>query len=261
MEVKKFQPLAVLPLENDIYTVQKCYLPIVYSDILKECKVGCCLLLQISSTTKCLCKLYWKSDLHSAFCHIDQSVMTFSACDRMLMGLPRGVANWTCSNLSPEQIQVLSCCIAIKDLRISVVFESVSNNKRWQKDTNTLQDIVKDVLKVFILIKDSIVYTRNLSECQKFGIHCIVIHDIGELLLGSDTTAGRVTSGTKVSVVRRMSRTWLEQLQNCGSEIPLGGLDGPYRTLQDIICQQKLYQQAAKQLGLRPCQQVRAEIS
>lgn len=261
MEVKKFQPLAVLPLENDISAVQKCYLPIVYSDILKECKVGCCLLLQISSTTKCLCKLYWKRDLHSAFCHIDQSVMTSSACDRTLMGLPRDAANWTCSNLSLEHIQVLPCCIAIRDLRISVVFESVSNNKRWQKDTNTLQDIVKDVLKVFILIKDSIVYTRNLSECQKFGIHCIVIHDIGELQLGSDTTAGRVTSGTKVSVVRRMSRKWLDQLQNCGSEIPLGGLDGPYRTLQDIICQQKLYQQATEHLGLRPCQQVRAEIS
>jgi len=54
---------------------------------------------------------------------------------------------------------------------------------------------------------------------------------------------------------------WLEQLQNCGSEIPLGGLDGPYRILQDIICQQTLYQQAAEQLGLRPCQQVRGEIS
>jgi len=58
-----------------------------------------------------------------------------------------------------------------------------------------------------------------------------------------------------------MSRTWLEQLQNCGSEIPLGGLDGPYRTPQDIICQQKLCQGAAENLGLRPCQQVRAEIS
>ena len=177
------------------------------------------------------------------------------------MGLPRVAANWTCSNLSLEQIQVLSCCIAIKDLHISVVFESVSNNKRWQKDTNTLQDIVKDVLKVFILNRDSIVYTRNLSECQKFGIHCIVIHDIGELQSGSDTTAGRVTSGTEVSVIRRMSRTWLEQLQNCGSEISLGGLDGPYRTLQEIICQRKLYQQAAEQLGPRPCQQVRDEIS
>jgi hypothetical protein len=261
MEVKKFKPLAVLPLESDISTVQKCYLPIVYADILKECKVGCCLLLQISSTTKCLCKLYWKSDLHSEFCHIDRSVMTFSGCDRMLMGLPREAASWTCSNLSLEQIQVLSCCVAIRDLHISVVFESVGDNKRWQKDTNTLQDIVKDVLKVYILIKDSIVYTRNLSECQKFGIHCIVIHDIGELQSGSVTTAGRVTSGTKVSLVRRMSRTWLEQLQNCGTEIPLGGLDGPYRTLQDIICQHQLYQQAAEQLGLRPCQQVRAEIS
>jgi len=174
--------------------------------------------------------------------------MTFSACDRMLMGLPRDAANWTCSNLSLEQIQALSCCIAIKDLCISVVFESVSNNKRWQKDTNTLQDIVKDVLKLFILIKDSLVYTRNLSECQNFGIHCIMIHDIGELQSGSDTTAGRVKSGTKVLVIRRMSRTWLEQLQNYGSEILLGGLDGPYRTLQDIICQQTLYQQAAEQL-------------
>jgi hypothetical protein len=179
----------------------------------------------------------------------------------MLMGLPEEAASWTCSNLSLEQIQVVPCCIAIRDLHISVVFESVSNNKRWQKDTNTLQDIIKDMLKVYILMKDSIVYTRNLSECQKFGIHCIVIHDIGEVLTGSDTTAGRVTSGTKVSVVRGMSRTWLEQLQNCGSEIPLGGLDGPYRTLQDIICQHKLYKQAAEQLGLRPCQQVRAEIS
>lgn len=260
MEVKKFQPLTVLPLENDISTVQKCYLPIVYSDILKDCKAGCCLLLQISSTTKCLCKLYWKSDLHSAFCHIDQSVMTFSGSDRLLMGLPRDAASWTSSNLSLEQIQVLPCCIAIRDLRISVVFESVSNNKQWQKDTSTLQDIVKDVLKVFILIKDSIVYTTNLTECQKFGIHCIVIHDIGELQFGCDTTAGRVTVGTEVSVVRGISRTWLEQLQNCGSDIPLGGLDGPYRTLKDIICQQKLYQQAAEQLGLRPCQQVRSEI-
>jgi len=87
-----------------------------------------------------------------------------------------------------------------------------------------------------------------------------VIHDIGELQLGSGTTAGRVTSGTKVLVICGMSRTWLEQLQNCGSEIPLGGLDGPYRTVQDIICQQELYQQAAEQLGLGTCQQVRAEI-
>lgn len=261
MEVKKLKPLAVLPLEIDISTVQKCYLPSVYSDILKKCKVGCCILLQISSTIKCLCKLYWKSDLHSAFCHIDRSVMMFSGCGRTLMGLPREAVGWTASNLSVEQIQVLPCCIAIRDLHISVVFESVSNNKQWQKDINTLQDIVKDVLKAYTLIKDSIVYTKNLNECQKFGIHCIVIHDIGKLQSGSDTTAGRVTSGTKVSVVRQLSRTWLEQLKNGGTEISLGGLDGPYQTLQDIICQHKLYQQAAKRLGVRPCRQVRAEVS
>ena len=254
--MKKFKALAVLPLESDISTVQKCYLPSVYSDMLKKCKVGCCILLQISSTIKCLCKLYWKSDLHSAFCQIDRSVMMFNGCDRMVMGVPREAVSWTCSNLSLEQIHVLPCCIAIRDLHISVVFESVSNNKQWQKDSNTLQDIVKDVLKVYILIKDSIVYTKNLSECQKFGIHCIVIHDIGELQSGSDTTAGRVTSGTKVSVVRRLSRTWLEQLENRSTESSLGGLDGPYQTLQDIICQHKLYQQAAEQLGLRPCRQV-----
>jgi hypothetical protein len=179
----------------------------------------------------------------------------------MLMGLPQEAVSWTCNEMSLEQIQVLSCCIAIRDLHISVVFESVSNNKRWQKDINTLQDIIKDMLKVYILIKDSIVYTKNLSEFQTFGIYCIVIHNIGELQSGSDATAGRVTSITKVSVVHRVSRTWLEQLQNRGTEVPLGGLVGPYQTLQDIICQHKLYQQAAEELGLRPCRQVRAASS
>jgi hypothetical protein len=261
MDVKKFKPLTVLPLQDDISTVQKCYLPSAYSEILKTCKVGYCVLLQISSSIKYVCKLYWKSDLHSAFCHIDGSVMTFSGCKRTLMGLPWGAFSQSCNDLSLEQIQVLSRCVAIRDLHLSVVFESVSDNKRWQVDTDTLKDIVKYILKLYILIEDSIVYTKNLPQCQKFGINCIVIHDIGKSEFENGPTIGRVVSGTNVSVVHRLSRVWLEQLQDPYAEVPLGGLDGPYQTLQEIICEHKLYQQAAEKLELRPCRQVRCEMS
>jgi hypothetical protein len=261
MDVEKSKPLTILPLENDISTIQKCYLPSVYSEILKKCEVGSCILLQISSTTRCVCKLYWKRDLHKAFCHIDESVLTFSGCERMLMGVPKETVNRTYSELSLEQIQVLSSCVAIKDLQLSVVFENVSDNKRWHEYGDTLQDIVKDILKLYLLVKNSIVYAKNLNECQKFGIHCIVIHDIGGLETGNAPTIGRVVSGTELSVVHRLSRTWLKQLQNHGLEAPLGGLDGPYQTLQEIICQHKLYRQAAGKLGFRPCRQVTGEMS
>jgi len=210
MDVKKFKPLKILPLEDNISTLQKCYLPSVYAEMLKECKVGCCILLRLSSLTKCVCKLYWRSDLHSAFCHIDGSVMAFSDCERTLMGLPWEAFSQTYSDLALQQIQVLSCCVAIRDLHLSVVFESVSDNKMWQEDTDALQDIVKDVLKLYILVKDSIVYTKNLNQCQRFGIHCIVIHDIGKSEFESDPTVGRVVSGTKIFVVHRLSRVWLE---------------------------------------------------
>ncbi|PNF38586.1 hypothetical protein B7P43_G03982 [Cryptotermes secundus] len=256
MDGEKYKPLAVLPLESVISTIQKCYLPSFCSEILKKCKVGSCILLRISSTTKCLCKLYWKSDLHNAFCQIDESVLTFSGDERMLMGLPRQTVNRTYKELSLEQIQVLSSCVDIRDLHLSVVFENVSDNKRWQEYIDTLQDIVKDILKLYILVKDSIVYTKNLNQWQKFGIYCIVIHDIGVLKTVDASTIGRVVSGTQVSVVHQLSRVWFEQLQNPGPGTPLGGLDGPYQTLQEIMCQHKLYQQAAWKLGLRPCRQV-----
>lgn len=258
---EKYKPLAVLPLEGDISTIQKCYLPSFCSEILKKCKVGSCILLRISSTTKCVCKLYWKSDLHNAFYHIDESVLTFSGCERMLMGLPREAVNRTYKELSLEHIQVLSSCVAIRDLHLSIVFENVSDNKRWKEYIDTFQDIVKDILKLYILVKDSIVYTKNLNQCQKFGIYCIVIHDIGGLQTLDASTIGRVVSGTQVSVVHRLSRVWLEQLQNPGPEAPLGGLNGPYQTLQEIICQHKLYRQAAGKLGLRPCRQVTGGMS
>jgi hypothetical protein len=179
----------------------------------------------------------------------------------MLMGLPRETVNRTYNEVSLEQIEVLSSCIAIRDLHLSVVFENVSNSKRWQEYTETLEDIVKDILKLYILVKDCIVYTKNLNYCQKFGIHCFVIHDIGGLDTVDASTVGRVVSGTQVSVVHRLSRVWLEQLQNPSPEPPLGGLDGPYQTLREIICQHKLYQQAAGKLGFRPCHQVTSEIS
>lgn len=260
MDDKKFKPLTVLPLENDISAVQKCYLPSVYSGILKTCKVGCYILLQISSSINYVCKLYWKSDLHSAFCHIDGSVVTFDSCKQTSMGLPWETIHQSCSDLSLERIQVLSCCVAIKDVHLSVVFESVSDTKRWQLDSGTLKDIVKDILKLYILIKNSVVYTKNLTQCQKFGIHCIVIHDIGKSESESGPTVGRVVSGTNVFMVHRLSREWFEKLQDPCAEVPLGGLDGPYQTLQEIICQHKLYQQAAKNFGIRPCRQVRDEI-
>lgn len=261
MDGEKYKHLAVLPLEGDISTIQKCYLPSFCSEILKNCKVGSCILLRISSTTKCVCKLYWKSDLHNAFCHIDESVLTFNGCGRMLMGLPQETVNQTYKELSLEQIQVFSSCVAIRDLHLSVIFENVSGNKRWQAYIDTLQDIVKDILKLYILVKDSIVYTKNLNQCQKFGIYCIVIHDIGGLETVDASIVGRVVSGTQVSVVHRLSRVWLEQLQNSGPGTPLGGLNGPYQTLQEIICQHKLYQQAAWKLGFRPCRQVTGEMS
>jgi hypothetical protein len=187
--------------------------------------------------------------------------MAFSDCERTLMGLPWEAFSQTYSDLALQQIQVLSCCVAIRDLHLSVVFESVSDNKMWQEDTDALQDIVKDVLKLYILVKDSIVYTKNLNQCQRFGIHCIVIHDIGKSEFESDPTVGRVVSGTKIFVVHRLSRVWLEQLQNPHTEVPLGGLDDPYETLKEIICQRKLFQHATEKLGLRPCQQVRGDMN
>ncbi|XP_021913558.1 spermatogenesis-associated protein 5-like protein 1 isoform X2 [Zootermopsis nevadensis] len=256
MDIKKLKPLTVLALQDDISTVQKCYLPSVYSGILKTCNVGCYVLVQISSSIKYVCKLYWKSDLHSAFCQLDGSVITFSGCERTLMGLPWKAVSQSCSELSLEQIQVLSCCVAIRDLHLSVVFENVSDNKTWRVDTDTLKDIVKNILKLYVLIEDSIVYTKNLPQCQKFGINCIVIHDIGKSENDSAPTIGRIVSSTNVSVVHQLSRVWLEQLQDPCAEVPLGGLDGPYHALQEIMCQHKFYWQAAEKLELRPCQQV-----
>jgi hypothetical protein len=259
MDVKKFKPLTVLPLQDDISAIQKCYLPSAYSEILKTCKVGCYVLLQLSSPIKYVCKLYWKSDLHSEFCHIDRSVMIFGGCKRTLMGLPWGAFSQSCSDLSLEQIQVLSHHVAIRDLHLSVVFESVSDNKRWQVDA--LKDTVKYILKLYALTEDSIVYTENMPQCQKFGINCIVIHNIGKSDSESCPAIGRVVSGTNICVVHRLSRMWLEQLQDPCAEVPVGGLDGPYQTLQEIICQHKIYQQTAETLNIRPSQQVRGEMS
>jgi hypothetical protein len=160
-----------------------------------------------------------------------------------------------------ENIEVLSSCIAIRELRLSVVFENVRDSKRWQEYIETLQDIVKDMLKLYIMVKDCIVYTKNLNHCQKFGIHCFVIHDMVGLDTVNASTIGRVVSGTQVSVVHRLSRVWLEQLQKPGPQAPLGGLDYPYQILQEIICQHKLFRQAAGNLGFRPCHQVRDEMS
>ncbi|XP_069689212.1 ATPase family gene 2 protein homolog B-like isoform X3 [Periplaneta americana] len=250
MDENKCKPLIVLPLEDNISMIQKCHLPRSYSDVFNF-KTGSYILLRISKVSRCVCKLYWRSDVYNSSCFIDDSVISISDCKRTTFGLPLEAPQRTYNNITVEQVQALPRCVAVKHLSVSLVFESVTCNKRWKEKPAELLDIVKNLLEFFMLVTDSIVYTKNLSNSQKFGIHCIVVHDIG-----TDVTVGRVVSGTNVHITHKLSKVWLEQFQNSSDKPPLSGLSSAYQTLHEVISHHKLYRQTAEELGINSCSQV-----
>ena len=249
------ESLIILTHKIGVSSIQKCYLPNNSLEHFKRCKPGTYALVKISPCVRCLCKLYWRSDTHPSFCHLDESVLYFSMCKKSLSGFPKEPLNRTFKHLPLQHVEIISSCVPVKVVHLSVIFETVSDRKKWQEESAILQDIVKCILKLYTIAKDSTVFLRHLKPSQRFGIHCIVIHDI----VNADrsiSVMGRIVSSTVITIVSKLSLVWFEQLQNSSVKISLGGLDNHYQTLQEIISQQLIYHEAPQELHIRPCSQV-----
>ena len=244
----------VLAHKKCLSSIQKCYLPSNSVDNYKDSKLNIYALLKISSSVRCLCKVYWQTDIHPSVCLVDESVICFSMCRKSTSGFPIEPLNRTLKCLQLEQVELIPSCSPVKNVHLSIIFESVSERKRWQEDSDILKVMVKNILKLYVIVKDSVVFLKHLTTSQRFGIDCIVIHDVS---LGNNVTCvGRMVSSTVITITSKLSVLWIQQLQESSNNIPLGGLDNPYDTLQEVIKQQKIFHDAPSRLQVRPCRQV-----
>ncbi|PSN51845.1 Spermatogenesis-associated protein 5-like protein 1 [Blattella germanica] len=248
------EALTILSHKNSIASIQKCYFPKTYMNSVSA-NHGEFVLLKVSACSFYLCKLYWRNDLHHSFCELDGSVVLFRKCRKTSTGFPAEKISRTLTSLKLNQIEVIHSCVSVKTVRLSIIFESVLHRKKWQANGTGLQEIMKDILKFYLMMKDSIVYLRNLKPSQRFGIHCFVIHTVSS---DDCSVVGRIVSSTNIVIVNKLSLTWIEQFQDSSNTILLGGIDNHFEKLQGILNQNKVFSQVhtTEHLQVRPCRQV-----
>ncbi|KAJ9596942.1 hypothetical protein L9F63_012067 [Diploptera punctata] len=227
------EQLLILSHKIGVCSIQKCFLPCNTSHLLNRRKLGTYALLKISPSSYC----------------VNESVVLI--CKKSSYGFPTEPINRTFRYLSLEDMEIIPSCVNIKTVYLSIIYDPTSNRNKWEDIY--VKDIVKCILKLYVIVKDSIVFLKHLTSLQRFGMHCFVIHNIEHGKRGK--AVGRIVSSTDICIVNKLSLGWFQQFQNSPCQVSLGGLDNYYESLQNVINEQFCHE-APSRLHIRPSKQV-----
>lgn len=245
-----------MPQEETVFTIQKTCLSqwTVFGERHPEStfKDGGFAMLQISERCYCVCKLFFQREIHPSYVYLDTSVIHFKS--ETQDALPKFSLSSRDDFIHLSKIQSLPLVIPLRKVSLSVILENISDIPRWREDEDKMRAIVLEILKLYVITKDCVVWLRNLKDGLRHGIHGLVIHSCFNA--SEEPIPAQVTSGTEIIIVRITSKLRFERGgQQCLS-IRLGGLEEPAGVLKDIIQSNINFKSARGHFPLKPTKQV-----
>lgn len=244
LENLTFEKLLHLKLLNkdDPINIQKCY---VSKNIFHElsCRPGSTVSIKSSSAFH-LCRIYPKALLNTDVIEIDLSVEHYFP--------QKHIDHYHGIKLS-DITTLNSDVVVLKDIQISVIFDSIKSFQMWRKQPNELANVLKSfILKLFVFSNNCCIDLANLPKRQKMGVNKI------EVTFSSDTpeaiSIGKVSSRTKVTILKQVSQFQYEQTNS--KVIDLFALERPLKRLIEIIKLNEIFSKMDSSQHFPPTKQV-----
>lgn len=248
--------LTVVPHEESIFTIQKSCLSqwTVFGEkkLEESFRDGKFALVQISDDAFCVCKLFFQREVHPSFVHLDSSVIHFKSEE--VCALPKCPLTISDGLVHDNKIQVLPQIVPLKRLNVTVIVQNLLDIRKWKKDEHKLKQIVLEILKMYVVTKDSVVFLKNLKDGLRHGIHSLVVHSCFHS--SQEFNPGQVTSKSEISIVQIVSKLRFEQGLEWATVPKMGGLEKPAILLRDVIKLNAKYKRGLNKFPLKPSRQV-----
>lgn len=218
----EMEDLHFVPLTNTIFTVQKCYLPKWFISQIKI-SLGSFLIIEFSQEFKVICQCFLSGQ---SLCEVDLSVKKLTTQNHGFL-----INKLLPKNSRIKSIKVESL-VKLKSVDISIILNDISDVLKYKSELRPLKIILEKLLKIFVISNDSIINLNNLKEANKFGIHLVIVNKVND---NNDDKIGKITSKTKINIVKIISKSSYEKLSNKLSIKDLGGITKPYEKLLKII--------------------------
>ena len=133
---------------------------------------------------------------------------------------------------------------------VEVIFVKLSDIFLYRNkiDSEELQEYVANILRNMHVKKSCIVNCQSMKLAKLYGIHKINILS-ADPDTGTSKTCLKITSNTKVTVKRIISKERYEQLNNKRKTSGLGGMDKIINMVKDIVTLPFKYGEHIKSLG------------
>ncbi|XP_054285014.1 ribosome biogenesis protein SPATA5L1-like [Macrosteles quadrilineatus] len=219
--------MTVLPEKSTLFNLQK--FCINDHSVLQSSK-GKFAVIKDSNDINYLCQIFPKKMLHSSYCTINKSVSFYNESNNTSLYPLKKPSPIGTSTVQIPDINILDSVENIKTVHVSVVFNTPSDVKKWKPSCAKLCDLVKNLLKLFVLKRGALLTLDCVKSVFDTEIEYILIESIGNV------NFGRIVSNSKVKIKQLMSNTTFYQLFTCGDELPfLGGLDHHLQTLTNLV--------------------------
>lgn len=176
----------------------------------------------------CLCQIFLSKTMHPSFCNLNMSVCGYVDSNDKEIYPVSSVENLNCVSL--DHLNILDSVSNIKSATVTVVLNKPRDVLKWRNQSVKMMDVVKNILKLFLLKSGSVVFLDCVRTLYDSDIYCLLIENLGKV------SVGHVVNSSKVKVINIISKTTFEQIYSAGKVLPiLGGLEKPMKTLIDIV--------------------------
>lgn len=248
--------LTVVPHEETVFTIQKSCLSqwTTFGEQHPEnsSNDGKFALVQISENAYCVCKLFFQREIHPSYVYLDSSVVHFKSSGNN--GMPNVSLAINNGFVQDSRIEILPQVVSLKKLSLTVIVENISDIPRWRKEREKLEAVVSEILKLYVITRDCVVFLRNLKDGLRHGIYGLVIHSCFHST--KDLIPGQVTSQCEVQILMVCSKLRYEQCLEHASVQKMGGLEDTAAALKDIIDMNLSYKSDVSKFPLKPTRQV-----
>lgn len=212
--------LSSVPDSKGITTIQKLY---ASDTVLSTSLFNQYILLKISDNFKILCKLVPQLASTNAFASCDASVVKYTSTkliDPLAVKLELSI--------SKEHIEP-TCVTTAKRMVVSIIFNDVKHQNIWSKNTTRLADVIRHILRLFVVHNNCIVSLKRLGSKHNFNIDYILIHKT------DCKNAAQISLETSIMIIKTMSTIQFYHAE-IGLEIkPLFALEPQVACLKNII--------------------------
>jgi len=171
--------------------------------------IGKYVLIPLSEESFSLCKAFISQETHPAYIDLDRSVIYSKVT--LPCGLPKVPLNSTLDCIDTSAIEPLPTPVSIKSISITVVYESVFDVLPSKKCLHHISSIVKDLLKLFVLMRNCVINLECLPKEARLGIYAIIITSLD---CDEHDRLGFISSKTCLTISRVLSRKLFEQTIN-----------------------------------------------